>query len=134
MLFREKVRIKLVCSVLLRNEQFVLGPVSLVLRNVHGVDKSDQRVLTGVLSLGCVLIFATEFLYCLRQILFLFLLRVCENVRGRKLPSPQAESPDMYCQSHALGPLSIPFSWANVHSDWLISVTYCCYSVLVIYM
>lgn len=66
----KKVRIKLVCSVLLRNEQFVLGHVSLVLRKVHGVDKRDQRVFTGVLSLGCVLMFATEFLCCLRQILF----------------------------------------------------------------
>lgn len=70
-LFRKKVHRKLKCSVMLRNEQFVLGPASLVLSKGHGVDKSDQKVLRGVLSLGCVLIFATEFLCCLRQILLL---------------------------------------------------------------
>lgn len=46
-LFRKKVHRKLTCRVLLRNEQFVLGPASLVLGRDHRVDKSDQRVLTG---------------------------------------------------------------------------------------
>ena len=70
-LFRKKVHRELTCTVMLGNEQFVLGPASLVLSKGHGVDKSDQKVLTRVLSLGCVPIFATEFLCCLRQILLL---------------------------------------------------------------
>ena len=107
--FSEKnVRIKLACSVLLRNGQFVLGLVSLVLRKVHGVDRRDQRVLTGVLSLGCVLMFATEFLCCLRQILFL---SFWESVKTLEVENYLA----LRMKAHRYA-LQQPFSGTVIHS------------------